>query len=269
MGSAKNILAFALFLFLSINSVNGQTAALADKYLLQAEDFRKNSEPDNAVIFYEKAAQEFQKLGNVEKFIYSCNQIGIILTRQDKYEKAKTYLDQALSAGLSSPAADPLSIATTYISLGVIFSAQEKYDQSLIYHHKALSIRLSRLGENNGEVATSYGNIGNVYRRRKDFDKSIEAHKKALKIRKKVFGAQSVEIIESYNGLGNAYKEKKDYRKSLAYFEKALKNKIIQRGQGHKDLVRFYNNISEVYYLMGNRKQGARYKSRSEEILKN
>jgi tetratricopeptide (TPR) repeat protein len=269
MKSTKNVIAYTLFLLILINGVNGQSSSPADEYLRQADEFKKNMKPDSAVELYEKAAVEFQKLGNTEKFIYSYNQIGIILTRQDKYEKARAYLEKALSAGLASLEANYLATATTYISLGVVYAAQENFDQSLIYHHQALSIRLARLGEYDGEVATSYGNIGNVYRRKKDFDKSIDAHLKAMKIREKVFGETSVEIGESYTGLGHAYREKKDYQTSLAYFEKALKNKIKQRGEGHKDLVRFYTNISEVYYLMGNKEQGELYKTKSEEISKN
>lgn len=260
-------IAYTLFLLGSINNVNGQSSSLADEYILQADDFKKNLKPDSAIIYYEKASVEFQKLGNIEKFINAYNQIGIILTRQDKYEKAKTYLEKALSTGLSSLDTNNLVIATTYISLGVVYNAEENYNQSLIYHNKALSIRLLKLGEYDAQVATSYGNIGNVYRNSGDFDKSIDAHLKAMKIREKLFGEASAEIIDSYVGLGNVYREKKDYTTSLKYFEKALKNKIVQRGEGHKDLAKFYKYISDVYYLMENKEQGDFYKTKSEETL--
>ena len=62
-----------------------------------AEESNKDLRRDDAISYYEKAAVEYQTLGNTEQFINSYNQIGIILTRQDQYERAKTYLDKALS----------------------------------------------------------------------------------------------------------------------------------------------------------------------------
>src|SRR5688572_9315528 len=268
MTTLQFIFVSTLFLFISIIKINGQSSSLAVAYVVEAEEFKQNQLTDSAIIFYEKAAIEFQIIGNTENYVDCYNQIGIILTRQDKYEKAKSYLDKALSTGLSSLDSNNLVIATTYISLGVIYNAEEKYVQSLTYHFKALSIRLQQLGEWNAQVATSYGNIGNVYRNNKEFEKSIDAHLKAMQIRQKLFGDSSVQIIDSYVGLGNSYREKKEYTTSLDYFEKALRNKIIQRGEGHKDLAKYYKNISDVYFLMKNKEQGDFYKNKSEEVTK-
>ncbi|MGH2666113.1 MAG: tetratricopeptide repeat protein [Flavobacterium sp.] len=268
MKSLQNSIVPFFFLLFSIGNVNGQTSSSGDTYILKADDFKKQLKMDSAVFYYEKAAVAFQRIKEYEKLIDSYNQLGIIVTRQDKYDKAKMYLEKALSAGLSLPDNANLVIATTYISLGVVYNAEENYNESLKYHNKALSIRLLKLGENDATVATSYGNLGNVYRNNKNFDKSIEAHLKAMKIREKLFGLNSVEIIESYVGLGNTYKEEKKYTISLGYFEKALENKIIQRGEGHKDLVKFYKYISDVYFLMENKWKGDEYKIKWEEIEK-
>jgi len=267
MLASKKIIVIVLCVLCTINNLKAQSISPGNEYLLIAENHKKNQKPDSALVYYEKAAFEFQKQNNIEKFIHSYNQIGIVLTRQDKYKEAKTYLDKALATGLASLDSNNLTIATTYISLGVIHNAEENYDQSLKCHYKALSIRLYKLGAQDALVATSYGNIGNVYRNSKDFDKSIDAHLKAMSIREHLFGTKSAEITESYVGLGHAFREKKEYMISLGYFEKALKNKIIQLGERHKDLAKHYNNISDVYYLMGIKEQGDLYKSKSEAVL--
>lgn len=254
----------ALCLCLSVGCSTTQNNSAGEEHVKQAEIFRKDAKPDSAVMHYEKAAAEFKASGNMEGFINACNQIGIILTRQDKYEKAKTFLDQALSAGLSLPDSNHLLIATTYISLGVVYNAEEKYTQSLEAHHKALSIRLLKLGENHADVATSYGNLGNVYLNSQDYDRSIEAHLKAMKIRQALFGETGVEVIQSFTNLGNAHREKGDFKVSLEYFEKGLKSKIIQRGEGHKDLAKFYKNISDVYYQTNDKEKGDLYKAKGE-----
>ena len=268
MKLSRTFVAFAFLMFFIASKGYSQTISIAEGYLQQAENFKKDLKSDSALAYYEKASADFQKLGKEEKFIHAATQAGIILTRQDQYEKAKNYLQEALSVGLSLPDTNNLLIATTYISLGVVCSAETEYDQSLNYHNKALAIRLLKLGENNADVAISYGNIGNVYLRKKDFQKSIDAHLKAMKIREKLFGDKSPEIAESYTGLGNAYRELKEYQNSLTYFEKALQNKIAQRGKDHKDLVRYYKNASDVYYLTGNQSQGDSYKAKADEITK-
>ena len=167
----KTIIVFVFFAILLITNVKGQNSALSDEYIRLAEDSKKNMKQDDAINNYEKASVEFQKLGNIEQFINAYNQIGIILTRQDKYEKAKTYLDKALSTGLSSLDPNDPVIATTYLSLGVVYSAEDQFEKSLDFHNKALKIRLLKFGKYNADVATSYGNIGNVYFRKKDYDR--------------------------------------------------------------------------------------------------
>ena len=264
----KNILACTLFILASLSGVEGQSGPRADEYMRLADESNKELKRDDAISYYEKAAVEFHALGNTEQFINAYNQIGIILTRQDKYEQAKTFLDKALSTGLSTLGPNHLVVATTYLALGVVYAAEDKFDQSLEVHNKALKIRLSKLGKWNAHVATSYGNIGNVYLRKKDYDRAIETHLIAKQIREKVFGKNSVEVVGSYRGLGNAYREKKSYKKSLAFFEKVLRNRMNQLGPGHRDLAREYESIAEVYSLMGNKLKAAEYKTRAEEMQK-
>jgi len=265
MKTIRTALAVSVLAIFSLTG-NGQDNSLAEAHLKTADAFEAKSDASNAIVYYEKAALEFQKNGNTERAIDLYNQIGTMLNRQDKYDQAKSFLEKALAIGRAAKDPESLAIATTYITLGVTYGAEDQFDQSLIFHHKALSIRLRKLGENSAEVATSYGNIGNIYFRKKDYAKAIAAHRRAERIRAKVFGKKSVEIAESYRGLGNAYREKKDYRTSLSYFEKALTIKIVQLGPEHKDLVRYYKSMGEVYQLMGNRLKSEEYRIKGEEI---
>lgn len=258
----KNSIAILFILIAAVNCLKAQSPG--ESYLQLAEDFKQSAQRDSALVYFEKAAVEFQKSGNVEKLPNVYNQMGIILTRQDKYEPAKKYLEKALQIGHNPLDSNHLTTAVTYLSLGVVYAAEEKYDQSIKFHNQALAIRLSNLGEYHADVATSYGNIGNVYFNSKNYDKAIEAHTKAMIIREKIYGEKSVETIQSYTNLGNAYREKREYKTALEYFDKALQNKIIQRGLGHAELTRFYKNISEVYYLMDDKIQGDLYKDKSK-----
>ena len=255
-----------LFSFLIANSSTYAQSPSADDYVKLAEDHKRNARPDSAIHYYDLAATSFQSNNETASLVNAYNQIGIILTRQDKYPEAMDYLNRALQLGLSSLDSNHAFVATTYLSMGVVLNAEEKYEEAIAHHLKALSIRLKLNGENHADVATSYGNLGNVYLYNNQPDKSIEAHTKAMHIRLKVFGPDSPEIVESFRGLGNAYRELKEYEQSLAWFEKALKNKILQYGEGAKELSKFYGYVSDSYYLLNKTEKGDYYKLKAEEV---
>lgn len=186
---------FFFLLWVPICNIYCQGGPFADEYMKIADDFKNNSKPDSAMFYYEKAALEFRSTGHIEKLVNAYNQLGIILTRQDQYDDAKSYLEQALSVGLPVLDSNHLAIANTYISLGVIYRAKGHYQQSLLFHNKALAIRMLKCGEYSTEVATSYGNIGNVHFSIGDLIQSIAAHTKAMEIRERLFGPKSPEII--------------------------------------------------------------------------
>lgn len=260
---------YCIYCLITISSASFcQSPMVNNTNIQKAEGYKKTMNRDSAIYFYKIAAIDFQKAGDVENLIETYNQIGTILTRQDKYEEAKNYLFQAMNLALSKLDSNDLALANTYINLGVIYNAEQLFEESLKYHFKALGIRLIVLGENHADVATSYGNIGNVYRNKKDLDKAIEAHTKAMLIREKLFGSQSAEIIESFVGLGNSYLDKNELSTSLIYFDKALNNKVRQRGEGHKDLVKYYNYVSKVHYLLNDIPKGDEFKLKAEAIEK-
>lgn len=131
MTMTKIVIGLFLSLCILISGADAQGGPTGEEYVHLAENSNKNLERDKAIAYYEKAAVEFETGRSIERFVDSYNQIGIILTRQDKYESARKYLDKALSVGLSSLGPNDLTVATTYLSLGVVFSAEDKFDQSL------------------------------------------------------------------------------------------------------------------------------------------
>lgn len=263
----RNML-FVLFFGLCPGGIVAQSNNEGDSYTDSAENYRKKAQPDSAIYFYQRAALFFQQSGETERLVNVYNQLGIILTRQDKYEPAKKHLEAARGLLPERPELLNLLAANVYISLGVLFAAEKNYDLSLQHHFRSLGIRRSLLGNLHADVATSYGNIGNVYLRKNSLDSALYFHRQAMETRNKLFGEKSVEIIESYNGLGNTYKARKEYPVALSFFEKALANKILQRGLAHKDLAKFYLNISDLYYLLGKDAMGEDYKALASQAVK-
>lgn len=256
----------SICLVLNFQMVFAQKNIPAEKYIQSAEEFSKNALPDSAIYYYKKAAVEFKEKKKTEKLINAYNQIGKLLTRQDKFEEGRMYLGMAEIQGNTLKDTNNLLRAATFIGLGVIYSSVGDFNGAIAYHNRALAIRLLKSGKYDADVAASYGNIGNVYLIMKEYDKSIEAHLLALDIRKKVFGEKSLEINQSLTNLGRVYREKKELSTALDYFNKLLQNKIEQLGPDHKDLVKVYTSISEVCYLMGDKEMGDSYKAKGEEI---
>ncbi len=265
MTIAKCIFLFIL-LPISINKVIAVNDSLSNVYFHQAEEFKKQSKSDSAIIYFEKAAIGYKENNNIEQFVNSYNQIGIILTRQDKYEKAKEYLTIALNTGLAELDPNNLNIATSYITFGVIYNAEDKYDESIINHNKALSIRLKVLGENNSEVATSYGNIGNVHFKNKAYQKALDGHLKALRIREKLYGSKGREVYQSYNNLGKTYTELNDYETALTYYEKAWTNWLEQQKYTDADLIKLYKEFSDICYKINKSQRGDYYKEKAKAL---
>jgi tetratricopeptide (TPR) repeat protein len=266
-GGMKSVL-FVLFFAGSPAVIVAQNIVTGDNYATTAERFRIKGDPDSAMYYLKKAAEFYQQSGEIERLVNTYNQVGIIYTRQDKYDSARKYLEAARDFLPTMPEGNTLPAATTFISLGVLYAAEKDYDLSLQQHFKSLAIRQALLGNVHADIATNYGNIGNVYLRKIQADSAVYFNRQALEIRDKLFGENSVEIIESYNGLANAYKARKEYATALSFYEKALANKILQRGAAHKDVARFYTNVSDVYFLMGKNEKGTHYKKLSLEATK-
>ncbi len=78
--NSRTSLVFAFSLLAFISGANAQSSPEAEAYLKTADEHYRNARQDDAIVSYEKAAGEFQRLGNVDRFAYSFNQIGVILT---------------------------------------------------------------------------------------------------------------------------------------------------------------------------------------------
>lgn len=240
--------------------------ATAQRHLDEGDVLRKEAQFDAARERYEKALAGFEQARDTARTVHVRNQLGAVLTRQDKYEEAKVHLQRALEEGQALAGDDRLLVAATYLGLGVVAAAEEDYARSLDYHRQALSIRLELTGKDSADVATSHGNMGNVYLRSKQYDLAISSHAEALRIRKELFGPESPEIAQNYVGLGHAYREKGKLDTSLEYFQLALRNKIKQRGEAHPELAAHYRNIGDVHYRMGNSSKGDLFKGKADAL---
>jgi tetratricopeptide (TPR) repeat protein len=262
----KLISVFILISTFSALQTKSNTIQSGNELLVIAENFKASNIADSAIKYFQRASVAFEAEKNIALFIHANNQAGILLTRQDKYEEAKTILKKSLIAVDDLTDSIQLLIATTYLGLGVAYGGEEDFENSLANHNKSLQIRLRILGPEHRDVATNYGNIGNIYFRKKEYDAAIDNHTKALHIRQKLFGEMGVEVIQSYANLGNAFREQKKFDTALNYFEKALAGKIAQVGEGHKELSRYYKSISDVYFLMKKEDLGDSYLKKSQGV---
>lgn len=250
-------------LFFSLQSISQSEAR---NYLLKADTFRKNQQSDSAIFYYRQSGKAYLKLDSIPQCVEAWNQVGAVLTRQDRYEETKQILDSALTLGLTLKKEETLALASTYICLGVIYNAEENYDQSLRNHFAALSIRLTYHGNYHSDVATSYGNLGNVFFNMTFYHSALFYHSKALEVRDSLFGPESAEITQSYLGLGNAYRELGQFNLAIQNFEKMLHVRIALNGKNHKSLIPVYEKLSQVYLLDKDSENAKYYQNRADDI---
>jgi len=122
-----------------------------------------NNSDSLALIFYERASENFQKSGNEWRYAQSLLNVSYHLTSLHRFTLADSILQMAYSYQLDSS-----YIARLYETKGLYFYEQQQYDSALVYFHKGLDYW-------QGEEAKcfSYLKIMQVYLEIEDLTKAL------------------------------------------------------------------------------------------------
>jgi len=113
-----------------------------------------------------EARSEWEESTKIADSAWAWNNIGNILTRQEKYE-------EAMKAFKKSTELDP-SYAMPYGNMGIAMEKLGKYDEAMRFNEKAISI--------NPEFAPPYFNLGRLYLLMRDFETSEQLFRKAISL---------------------------------------------------------------------------------------
>ncbi len=152
-----------------------------------------------ALKFYNKADQVWEKIGDKNNRASTMGNIGVIYADQGNYPKALDAYFKALK--LSRQLKNTEDIGTWLYNIGNVYFEQNNYSKARSFYKKAL--QQFRKIDNKRGIAGNFGSIGIIYSKQKKYAKALDYFRKALRISKKIGNKRLV--ASWYSNLGTMY----------------------------------------------------------------
>ncbi|WP_197076879.1 tetratricopeptide repeat-containing sensor histidine kinase [Hymenobacter terrenus] len=228
----------------------GDSAGLADNFNITGLGYTVQQQYQQAIGYYEKAAQSNIRLGRKDQAVVNYGNIVDAYAAQKQYDRAMLYGRKALqlSRGIDNGRSETLM----FFYLGYVYEKKQDFGNSLAYYQKALA-GFQRLKDEFWIAGTNM-NLGNVYRKQNNPVLANQHTLTALRLAKSIHKADLVQ--EVYSSLYQNYVALKDYKQAFNHLEKytALKDSLLNREkslqvadlQGAFDLERKQNQIGQL-----------------------
>ena len=201
-----------------------------------------------------------------KKTIISYNKIGRLYFEQSDYQKAKEYLEKALSVNKSISNVCDKDTAKIYDDLGSVFWKQGDHKTALKFLKYALKLRKATLGIAHCDTAESYNNIGLVYDDMNKFPEALRFFEKSLSILEKSSHTKISDLATVYGNMGFVYTHMKKLDKAFEYCKKCLKIKREVLGINHPATATAYHNIGKVHLEQNNYSMALKYFKKAMKI---
>lgn len=237
----------------------GQIHRLSGIYLQMGVIYSRVGELDSAQYYNEAALKESQQLSDTLCQVISLRSMGNISYKQGHSEQALKVFFQAMA--LAKHSKECISEQSKiYNNLGVLFSDWEEFDKSLNYYNKALHIADS-MGFI-GEVGRLYNNMGTIYWYKEKNDSAYDFYNKSLAFREKDNDKNGMAYV--LNNLGMFYGSLENYKESLVYFNRSFG--IFEEISNRIGMTMSLYNIGSVYQELENFDLASKYFNESLNI---
>jgi len=183
--------------------------------LLQLSTNLQNNNPDQAIIFAQKANKLSREEKNETGEIQSVITMAEIYWRLSDYEKAMDLANQAKQ--LADKADLQTELALSLRITGLIFIELNNYDKSTEYFFKSLEI-FEILNDSEG-VTKLLSDIGSVNFHQYNYEKALEYYFRSLFLAKENQNKNG--IARALNNIAAVYEAMKDFKKADIYFQDA------------------------------------------------
>ncbi|MEA3443546.1 MAG: CHAT domain-containing protein [Bacteroidota bacterium] len=231
------------------DSVNHYPQGIERSFYTLGVLYKNANEYDRALEVYliaEKIEQQ-RPSRSLRARIYSG--ISFIYRSKGDYEKARSYIDNAIFEYSRIKKLPPYTIPKAYNNLGLIQKSMLDYDAALESFNKSIEYFSHK---RNMKLAVLYGNCANSYHAIRNFEQAEKYQLKKLDILKESYNGNSLEIVKTYQGLGSLYFVKEDFSKGLKYIEKATKlvlDSLVREqfllGNCYMNYALYYSKISK------------------------
>lgn len=201
----------------------------------------RNTQPDSAVIFADRALNLAQKLDYTPGLPAGWMAKGAALLNLGEAARAL----ECLNSALQHKTTDQM-LTKALNNRGLVFNAMGNYPAALKdYYH---SLELAEARKDSVAIASSYNNLGNVYRKQKNFSEALKYFSKALALKKALNDSKGMAI--SYNNIGLLYDEMGNYSEAIQNHEAA---RVIRMQRNDKlGMAASYNNIGNILFHQKN-----------------
>lgn len=219
----------------------------------------KNSNPDTAIVYFEKARIAGERAKEVFKSAEAKRQIGWCYYLKAEYDKALSIFNSVLStvedfltqSDKSKKYKSKKIQAAVLNNIGSVYDDQGNHAMALDNYFKALKVA-EEIDDKN-KVASVLGNIYSVYKNKKDYVKALDYSFKSLKMAE-LLGDNKVQA-NAISNIGVVYKIQADEFTNVAekkmYYEKALEYyfkgvEMAKKMENPSGLATNYGNIGNV-----------------------
>lgn len=231
----------------------------ADFFNNQGASSKDNGEYLQALNYYFKALEMYQKSGDKEGIATVTHNIAEVYRHLGEYITALEYYQRALSYFESPENINLQKLSASLHGMGLIYYQLGQYDKSLDYYQQALAFRqklqekeqpkeeLLQLKKQTGETLN---NIGLVYAELENHKSAIEYYQQAINTYENI---DKHDIDTNYatilNNLSLSYTELNQHEQALETITKALE--IATKLDNKLDLANFSDTLGTVYRNMG------------------
>jgi tetratricopeptide (TPR) repeat protein len=162
------------------------------------------------------ALQYFEKAGDHRGVLNSLSALSYLARQQQDLNKARTYIERAISTARDVKDTIPLAEATN--DLGNIYKEMALFSQAIDAYFEAL--RLWELKGDSSGMSIAYGSIGLAFYYQKDYDRALEYFNKHLALSEK--RKDLWELSKVCNSIAQIYNLRNSYDSALTYQRRSI-----------------------------------------------
>jgi CHAT domain-containing protein/tetratricopeptide (TPR) repeat protein len=234
---------------------------------LRARTVANADAPAEALAMWRRAADEFEKAGDVLGQIESLSTAGTLLLKSDSAE-AERLFNKALAAG--NPEETPsIDVARAYITAGDAITETGTFGRAKKFYEAALSI-CKRIAPDSLDMAEAYEGLGRVLLdARQDLATTLQYFESGLRIGEKL-APDSALVARLHVRVGNVYAMRSEFPSAIQHFQLSIKLYESMGPHAHDEaLAGCLNGLGIIAARTGNYFDARTYFERALKIKEN
>ena len=187
---------------------------------------------------------------NLESRVYVLNNIALIHLSGKNYEKAKSYLDEAIKTAKLNDLNESLTFP--YHNLGDVYANQQKYDSALFYYNESYKIDVLNndqegVGINLKAMAQVYCDNGKLDQAKSHLEDALESLESGNKLY----------LSATFTCLGEVYLKKNQFKNAIKFAEKGMV--LGTKLQAKNEIKQAAEVLSQIYKKKGDFRNALQY----------